>query len=84
MPKLSFKYDIVHTEKYEDRQTGEERKKHTKLGAVFERDDGSLCAKILDSWVNFYPPKERRQSSHNQSKSNGFQTDDMMDDIPFN
>jgi len=79
MSKMKFKYEAVHTEKYTDKATGEERKKYTKIGAVFEREDGTLCMKLLDSWVNFYPPK---------IKEDGYQAakqavDNTSDDIPF-
>ena len=59
MSKMTFKGDIVHTEKYTDKTTNEERKKYTNIGALFEREDGSLCIKMLDSWLNIYPPKAR-------------------------
>lgn len=61
MSKLTFKGDITHTEKYTDRNTGEEKKKYTKAGALFEREDGSLCLKIFDTWFNVYPPKMKEE-----------------------
>jgi hypothetical protein len=54
---MKFKGDLVHTEKYEDRETKEEKKKYVKVGALFEREDGSLCVKFLGGWLNVYPPK---------------------------
>ena len=82
---LTFKADIVHTEKYTDKQTGEEKKKYTKIGAVFVREDGSECAKILDSWVNFYPKKvdERGYQEAKQAVQNAGPVDELEDEIPF-
>jgi len=57
MSKLKFRGDITHTEKYTDKKTNEEKKKYTRVGALFEREDGSLTIKFLDSWLNVYPPK---------------------------
>lgn len=61
MSKLNFKGDIVHTEKYTDKQTGEEKKKYTNAGALFEREDGSQCIKLFDTWFNVYPPKMKEE-----------------------
>ena len=86
---MKFKGDIVHTEKYEDRQTGEEKKKYTKAGALFERDDGSLCVKLFGSWLNVYPPKVNEQgfqqakSAVNGEQYNGAPATNPEDEIPF-
>lgn len=87
MSKMKFKYEIVHTEKYTDKD-GQEQKKYTKLGAVFERPDGSLCAKILDSWVNFYEPKPKasdfKKLQEDIKPAQGLGSlDDLSDDLPF-
>ena len=81
MSKMKFKYEAVHTEKYTDKQTGEERKKYTKIGAVFEREDGTMCMKLLDSWVNFYPPKMKEVGY--QAAKQAVQDDGLDQDIPF-
>jgi len=43
---MKFLKDAVYSEKYTDRKTGEERTKYTNVGALFEREDGSMCVKI--------------------------------------
>jgi hypothetical protein len=79
-------YDMVYTEKYTDKD-GQEKKKYTNIGSVLERDDGSLCANLLGSWINFYEPRQRitqeAVNNHNQSRANNSQ-DDFEDEIPFN
>lgn len=80
MSKSKFIGDIVHTEKYSDRQTGEEKKKHTRAGALFQRDDGSFSVKMFDSWFNVYPPKSEQQKAPAPHSNN----DDLGDtEIPF-
>lgn len=79
---LKFKGDLVHTEKYQDKQTGEEKKKYTKLGALFEREDGSLTVKMLDSWLNVYPPKMKGEHYEQAKKAVGGGLPDDSD-IPF-
>ena len=83
MSKMTFKYEAVHTEKYTDRQTGEEKKKYTKIGAVFEREDGSLCMKMLDSWVNFYPPRMPDDGFQKAKEAASQAEDDINNQIPF-
>ena len=78
---MKFKGEIVHTEKYTDKQTGEEKKKYTKAGALFEREDGSLCIKMFDTWFNIYPPKVNEQGY--QKAKQAVQNDDFNDDISF-
>lgn len=73
---MKFKYNAVHTEKYT--HNGEEKKKYTTIGAIFEREDGSLCMKLLDSWINFYPPKD--QAPAQQAPKAQEQLDD---EIPY-
>ena len=81
MSKLKFKGDVVHTEKYNDSQTGEEKKKYTKAGALFERDDGSFTVKMFDSWFNVYPPKMNKEQ-YGEAKQAVAQND-PEDTIPF-
>ncbi len=72
---MQKKFDIVFSgEKYTTRD-GEEKTRFVNMGAVFERDDGSLCAKIeslpvgFTGWVNFYEPREREQTHGGQQQS---------------
>ena len=58
MSKLTFKGEIKYTEKYKDRETGGDRRVYHKIGALFEREDGSLCMNLAGGgWANVYPPK---------------------------
>lgn len=87
MSKMKFKGDLTHTEKYTDKKTGEEKKKYTRVGALFEREDGSLCVNFLGSWLNVYPPKAtgddfkklREKIENDQYKP----LEDDGDSIPF-
>lgn len=88
---LKFKGDITHTEKYTDKKSGEEKKKYTRIGALFEREDGSFTVKMLDSWLNVYPPKASEEDFRNLRESidpdtgeiQGRDKDDLGSDIPF-
>lgn len=78
--------DVVHTEKYT--MNGEEKKKYTNLGALFQREDGSYTIAFLGGWLNVFEPRDKPQSTHNQAKANGYQKqlpmeDDFSDEIPF-
>lgn len=81
--------NAVYTEKWTDRNTGEEKKKYTTIGTLFQRDDGSMCLKMLGSWVNFYDIKPRRdqvEKVYNEAKqavSGDTMRQDFDDDIPF-
>lgn len=84
---MKFKGDLVHTDKYVDKQTNEEKKKYTKVGALFEREDGSLTVKLLGSWLNVYPPK-MNEGHYQQAKQAvdpqaPLEHDDLSQDIPF-
>lgn len=58
MAKLSFKGDIVHGEKYTDKNTGEEKWKNTRAGALFyDEEKQRHVIKFFDTWFNVYPPK---------------------------
>ena len=81
MSKLQFKGNIVHTEKYQDKNTGEEKKKYTQAGALFQRNDGSFTVKMFDTWFNVYPPKAK-QEQYSQVKEN-LQNNNFDDEIPF-
>lgn len=77
---MKFKGDLVHTEKYTDKKTGEEKKKHTKVGALFERPDGSQCVKFLGGWLNIYEPKATDKDFRSVRDSIENQTEN---EIPF-
>lgn len=86
MSKLQFKADAVYSEKYTDNQTGEEKTKYTNIGALFEREDGSLCMRMLGSWVNFYPKKANEGDYQNAKaavKETPAPDDGLEDEIPF-
>lgn len=78
-----FKGDIVHTEKYQDKQTGEEKKKYTRVGGLFEREDGSLCINFLGSWLNVYPPKMKEDGYQAAKEAARGPQDNEEDSIPF-
>lgn len=80
MSKLQFKGDLVHTEKYE--KDGEQKKKYTKAGAVFQREDGSLTVKMFDTWFNVYPPK-MKEEGYQAAKDAVRGKDQFEDEIPF-
>jgi len=78
-----FKGDIKVTEKYTDKQSGEEKKFYHKVGALFERDDGSLCVQLVGGgWANVYPPKMKAEG-YQAAKEAVAPVDDMESEIPF-
>lgn len=81
---LKFIKDAVYSEKYTDKTTGEEKTKYTNVGALFEREDGSLVLRIMGSWINFYDKKMPAEGY--QKAKEAVDTQDDMDDsntIPF-
>lgn len=86
---MSKKFDVVVTQRYQDRD-GNEQKKYVNIGAVIETRNG-LSLKLesvpvgWDGWAGLYEPKpkdgQQRQSSRSQSRqpSGG----DDFDDAPF-
>jgi hypothetical protein len=68
---MKFLKDAVYSEKYVNKE-GEEKTKYTNIGALFEREDGSLCAKILGSWVSFYDKKPREENSEDKNANSSF------------
>lgn len=81
---MKFLKEAVYSEKYKTKE-GEEKTKYTNVGALFEREDGSLCAKILGTWVNFYDKREEKKvDAHNAAKANAYQPEvDLGETIPF-
>lgn len=80
---MKFIKEAVYSEKYTDKQ-GEEKTKYTNCGALFQRDDGSMCAKVLGSWINFYDPKPRDNTQQQKPQQQRAPlSDDFEDDIPF-
>ena len=77
---------------------GQTKKRYQNIGAVFEREDGSMCAKIenipvgpgWNGWINFFEPRERNQGVDTGTSQGGGQSyggspasDDLDQDIPF-
>jgi hypothetical protein len=79
---MKFIKEAVYSEKYKDRE-GNEKTKYTNVGALFQRDDGSMCAKIMGSWINFYDPKPRENNQGQSNQQSAPINDDFEDDIPF-
>jgi hypothetical protein len=82
-------YDaVVVTGEYEDRQSGQKKKRYLTVGAVFQGDKGpSLKLEALpvagfNGWINFYEPREREQKPAPQQQA---PADEFQDDanIPF-
>jgi len=70
-------HDAVYAgEKYTDRE-GNEKTRYINVGSLFERDDGSLTAKLesipvnFNGWISFYVPKDRQQGNTSSSGSRG-------------
>lgn len=73
---MQKKFDLVFSgEKYKN-SAGEEKTRFINVGAVFERDDGTLCAKIetlpigFTGWLNLFEPRDSEQQA-TQRHSNG-------------
>lgn len=87
---MKRKYDITATVgKYTD-SYGKEKNRYIKIGTVFERPDGSLCAKFetfpvgneWNGWTNFYEPKIG-DKEFNEAKQSVSVKNDLDDEIPF-
>ena len=65
-------YDaVVVTGEYEDRNTGEKKKRYLNVGVVLQGDKGlSLKLEALpvnfNGWINFYEPKDQTQQRPTQ------------------
>lgn len=81
MKKLNFKGEVTHVEYYE--KDGEQRKKYTKVGALFEREDGSQCIKMFDTWFNVYPPKIKEEHFNDVKNSLKAQAPLDEDQVPW-
>lgn len=89
---MSKKFDIVTSEKYQDRD-GNEKTRYTNIGAVFETAKGmSMKLESLpigwNGWASFYEPKPREERPQQQSAPRGGQQqrraqDDDMGEVPF-
>lgn len=91
MSKMTKKYDAtVKTGTYQDKQ-GETKGRYLTIGAVFERDDGSLCMKLdaipahnFDGWINFYAPDfKKAKESVEVTRPKATLRDELEDDLPF-
>lgn len=82
-------HDAVYVERYQDRNSGAEKKRYINIGALFTRDDGSMSLKLetipvkFDGWISLYEPRQKdeqpRQSTPKRSDTDGFEDPD----IPF-
>lgn len=72
-----LKYEaLATTGEYKDRQTGETKKRYTRVGSVFEQDDGRLSLKLdcvpvgqgWSGWISFFPPRDRDQPQQRKSR----------------
>ena len=74
-------------EKYTDKD-GNEKTRYITIGVLFQRDDGSLTAKIeslpvgFNGWVNFWEPKEDDGKSQRTGGGNS-RGGDPDEKIPF-
>jgi hypothetical protein len=88
-------HDAVYAgEKYTDRE-GNEKTRYVNMGALFQRDDGSLALKIesipvgFTGWVSFYEPRakdgeQRPQKTQRPQRTQAPETGGFEDDdIPF-
>lgn len=63
---------------------GEEKVRWVRIGSVFKREDGTVCAKIdvlpvggeWNGWVNMYAEEEDKPKSRRKGA-------DFSDDVPF-
>ena len=81
----------ARTERYKDRQTGQERQGYMTVGHVLEKPDGSVMLKLdslpvnFDGWM-FYgelPEKRLHKDAAQGKEAAANQQADMSDDIPF-
>lgn len=77
-------HDAVYAgEKYTDRE-GNEKTRYVNVGALFQREDGSLSMKLeslpigFNGWVNFYEPKPKDGSKPRAGAAN-----EDSESIPF-
>lgn len=92
-------HDAVYAgEKYTDRE-GNEKTRYVNVGALLQRDDGSMTLKLeavpvgFNGWINFYEPKpkdgeqrqERPQRAAPARQAPAAQdfADDDLEDVPF-
>lgn len=89
---MKVKYELTaKTGTYQ--KDGQEKSRYQRIGTVFERDDGSLSAKIdcmpvgapdWNGWVNFFEPR-MKEDGYQAAKQAAQPHDGGMDDsIPFN
>ena len=90
-------HDVVATVgKYNDRQTGEEKKRYQNCGSAFTGEDGRMSIKLdavpvgpeWSGWLSLYPVKDdrpaRQEAPERESASmEGVAVAGGDDDIPF-
>lgn len=77
----------ARTEKYKDRQTGQEKQGYATMGYLLAKDDGTQMVKIdsipvgFDGWIYFgdLDSKPAQQADQGQQANDGFESED----IPF-
>lgn len=83
MSKSTFKGEIKVTEKYTDKE-GNEKKLFHKIGALFEREDGSLCVQLVGGgWANVYPPEMKKEHYEEAKQAVSGGDADFDSEIPF-
>jgi len=81
-------FDAVVSSSYEDKKTGEKKRKYTNVGVVFENDKGQYSLKLetlpiaFDGWIQFYEPKPREEKSASP-KQQQQESPPFDDEIPF-
>lgn len=94
---MTKKYDAVATVgSYNDRETGQPKKRYQTVGAVFEDEQGRLSLKLeaiplskeWSGWLSFYEPRQPGQPSARSSAPPAQEpapdlSGDDGDDIPF-
>ncbi|MEJ7745266.1 MAG: hypothetical protein WKF61_00625 [Luteimonas sp.] len=88
-------HDAVYAgEKYTDRE-GNEKTRYVNVGALMQRDDGSMTMKLeaipvgFNGWINFYEPKPKdgeqtQRQARPQRTSNAPAAEFDGEEIPFN
>ena len=72
--------EVVHIDKYE--KNGEEQKKYTNLGALFQDEEtGRYSIKFLNMWLNVFE-KDNRGQKPQKSQKRGDENI-SIEDVPF-
>ena len=81
--------DITHSVKYKAAD-GTEKRRYTKCGTLFQRDDGSFSVRLeavpvvdYNGWLSVYPPRDRNQNQPNEPVYSSTSEPGPDGDIPF-